>query len=367
MKHGRIDNLDLLRLFAALSVVLFHYGFRGAAADNMSLVSFPALAPFAAYGYLGVNLFFVISGFVIAYSAFGRAPTTFAAARASRLYPGFVAGMSLTFVATLLWGAPRFSSDLSSFAANLTMFAPALGQPFMDGVYWSIVLEIIFYGWVAIFLFAGIFFSRQLGLIAGWLALSMLNEGWWQSGLLENLFITKFSGLFATGILLHRMVSGKRGLAEWLLLAAAIVYAVQAALIEVLWLEEHYAITYDHGLIALIVVAMIALFALALLAPRAPLPAGAIAALGGITYPLYLIHQQAGFIAFNRLADRVPPTLLLVGVSAAMMLAAWMIWRWIERPAIPRMRRLLLTLANYLPARLNRADGALAYSSAVSR
>ena len=86
----RITTLDLLRLVAALAVVGFHYFFRGAAADGYLNVAYPSVATVAIYGYLGVNLFFLISGFVIAWSAEGRSWQAFAVARFARLYPGFV-------------------------------------------------------------------------------------------------------------------------------------------------------------------------------------------------------------------------------------------------------------------------------------
>jgi peptidoglycan/LPS O-acetylase OafA/YrhL len=87
---GRVEALDLLRLFAVLAVVLYHYGFRGAAADGFTTASLTDLTPIAKYGYLGVQLFFVISGFVIAYSAEGRTASGFAIARIARIYPGFI-------------------------------------------------------------------------------------------------------------------------------------------------------------------------------------------------------------------------------------------------------------------------------------
>ncbi|MDD5250387.1 MAG: hypothetical protein PHY45_15495, partial [Rhodocyclaceae bacterium] len=54
----RVNEIDLLRFVAALSVVFFHYSFRGYAADAMSVMPYPLLAPFSKYGYLGVELFF---------------------------------------------------------------------------------------------------------------------------------------------------------------------------------------------------------------------------------------------------------------------------------------------------------------------
>jgi peptidoglycan/LPS O-acetylase OafA/YrhL len=67
-ERGRVETLDLLRAVAVLAVLFYHYAFRGAAADAFTDVSLPALVPLAKYASLGVQLFFVISGFVIAYS-----------------------------------------------------------------------------------------------------------------------------------------------------------------------------------------------------------------------------------------------------------------------------------------------------------
>ncbi|WOO32781.1 acyltransferase family protein [Diaphorobacter limosus] len=69
MKNTRVNEIDLLRFFAALAVVFFHYSFRGYAADAMSIMPYPLLASLSKYGYLGVELFFMISGFVILMTA----------------------------------------------------------------------------------------------------------------------------------------------------------------------------------------------------------------------------------------------------------------------------------------------------------
>ena len=67
--ESRVPGLDLLRLAAVSAVILYHYGFWGPASNGAPQVALPYLAAFAQYGFLGVPVFFTISGFVIAYSA----------------------------------------------------------------------------------------------------------------------------------------------------------------------------------------------------------------------------------------------------------------------------------------------------------
>lgn len=142
---ARVEALDLLRLVAALGVVLFHYGFHGPSLHGPLDSALPQIGPFARYGFLGVPLFFVISGFVIAYSAEGRSAPAFAIARVSRIYPAFLFCMTVTSLAVLAFGASHLHADFGQWAANLLIAAPALHQPYIDSVYWTIVSELTFY------------------------------------------------------------------------------------------------------------------------------------------------------------------------------------------------------------------------------
>ena len=63
--NSRFNELDLFRFLAAIAVVMYHWTFRGAAARNLTSFSIPEFAPWVKYGYLGVDLFFILSGFVI--------------------------------------------------------------------------------------------------------------------------------------------------------------------------------------------------------------------------------------------------------------------------------------------------------------
>ncbi|MER9139662.1 acyltransferase [Mesorhizobium sp. M0830] len=339
-----IATLDLLRLAAALAVVLFHYFFRGAAAEGFLAESYPLAAPFALYGYLGVNLFFLISGFVIAWSAENRRWGEFAVARFVRLYPGFVLCMTLTFTMVILAGTPLIPASFSQYAANLSMFAPAFGQPFMDGVYWSIVLELVFYGWVTLALFTGLFQKRKLELIFVWLAVSALNEFFVGSGAARLLFITEFGPFFAAGVVFHHIHAHGRSLPALLLLVASFLMSCGTLSVTQRWMQGHYGIAVTSANLVLANVVMHAALIGAVLLRNRVRPSALTLALGGLTYPLYLLHQKIGYLAINAAAPLIGKWFAALGCIALMLVVSWLIWRTCERPA-QRLLRIWLGLA----------------------
>ena len=341
--HGdRVASLDLLRGFAVLAVILFHYTFRGAAADNFTSISIPEFTDLAKYGYFGVQLFFVISGFVIAFSADGRSATEFAIARLARIYPGFVFCMTVTFIITLACGAPRFDATGSQWFANLFIVAPALKQPFMDGAYWSIVYEITFYGWVMLLLMVGLFRRRRIDpILLIWLALSLLNETVLNSSMLRRILITDYSGFFAAGIIIYEIYGGRRDANVMTLLMLATVIAVRQSLIGAQHPRDHYGVAIDELVIIGLSVLAIAAVGLAACLRRVPLPAGLVLALGGLTYSLYLLHQHIGYIAFNRLKQLASAPVIIVVTTGVMIGLSWLVWRFVERPGQRLIKRLL--------------------------
>ena len=338
----RVETLDLLRLFAAFSVLLYHYTFRGAAADGMTWLSVPAITPITKYGFLGVQLFFVISGFVISYSAAGRTVRQFAIARAARIYPGFLAGMTFSFVVLLLIGAPETRVSLTQWVANLGILSPALKQPFMDGVYWSIVYELVFYVWISVAIATGLFPRRLPIIVAAWLLIALVNESVVGSGVLRRLFVTDDAGFFAAGVMLYVLYTGRRSIWNWALLAAATAVAAVQADWSTDWSRQHFGVPYSHVAVMAVAVGVVAVVGGAILLRRTPVPAKLALAIGGLTYPLYLIHQMVGYAIFNRLQGTLPAPILLVGVAATMLAAAWMIYRFAERPG-QRLVKTLLT------------------------
>jgi peptidoglycan/LPS O-acetylase OafA/YrhL len=294
---------------------------------------------------LGVQLFFVISGFVIAYSSEGRTAADFAIARSVRIYPTFVFCMTVTFIATLALGAPRFEATFEQWVANLFLAAPEFKQPYMDSAYWTLVAEVTFYAWVYALMLAGVFRRGIIMIVLIWLSLSMVNEVAVGSFAIHKIFLTNQSGFFAAGLLLYEMYRGRRDAAVQSLLGFAGACAVLQGLINAQELRSRFQVDFDNGIVAVLCLGAIVLVMLGVRIRRLPLPAGVIVAIGALTYPLYLLHQQIGYIAFERLAPLARPGILFFVIVGALVAASLATWRLVERPAQRVMKFWLVQLA----------------------
>ena len=147
----RMYILDLLRFVAALFVVFYHYIYFGK--SEVAINSFHPVSEVAKYGHLGVQLFFMISGFVISWSAVGKSGVEFILSRIVRLYPAYWGALLITS------GFLFFKADIniSDFIVNMTMFQQFVGVPHIDGSYWTLTNEIVFYGFVFILISLNLF------------------------------------------------------------------------------------------------------------------------------------------------------------------------------------------------------------------
>jgi peptidoglycan/LPS O-acetylase OafA/YrhL len=157
--RNHLYPLDLLRFFAALCVLTYHLGFYGWASHYSSTsimlngaARFEPLAPVAWFGWVGVEIFFIISGFVIANSAYGRSPIAFLKGRLIRLYPAAWVCATITLLAWLILGAAPLHEVLPRYVRSVSLW---LTGPWIDGVYWSLAVEIVFYALVFWVLAAG--------------------------------------------------------------------------------------------------------------------------------------------------------------------------------------------------------------------
>lgn len=159
MEHQRIGFCDELRGFAAIIVMLSHFtiGFNALhgflynplTSDDIFPSWFLRLLPID--GAFGVAIFFLISGFIIPFSLQKRSAFKFLQARIIRIYPVYVVSALIT---TLL-GLVLFDFDFQKiiiFIKSITLFRDWLGGPAVDGVLWTLEVEIKFYLYIALML-----------------------------------------------------------------------------------------------------------------------------------------------------------------------------------------------------------------------
>lgn len=136
---GRLAYIDAMRGMAVLSVVIFHVllWYPGSLTDG--------IGQFLDFGKLGVVLFFMISGFVVPFSLEGPVPQglrTFLARRLFRLYPAYWLSIIGAIIAGLVISQPLPPFQV---AVNLTMLQALFGVPNVLPVYWTLLIELIFY------------------------------------------------------------------------------------------------------------------------------------------------------------------------------------------------------------------------------
>ncbi len=97
----RLVAFDFVRIVAAILVVLDHFAFSSHSVDRTELHS-SLMAPVIKYAFVTVDVFFIISGYVIMMTAIGRNWRAFAVARVSRLLPPLAVCATITFIGCLI-------------------------------------------------------------------------------------------------------------------------------------------------------------------------------------------------------------------------------------------------------------------------
>jgi peptidoglycan/LPS O-acetylase OafA/YrhL len=348
-RRSRLSALDGLRFFAAIAVVGYHYTAHGSSNwGPQSSVVFPTLSQVTAYGALGPKLFFVISGFVILMTAWGRDIPGYVASRISRLFPAYWAAVaSTTFLLFVLWPEKRGITPLDALV-NLTMVQKAFSVPHVDGVYWTLWVELRFYLLIGLFALVGITRQRVLAFAVLWPVLAKLAMRS-DATLLHTMLITEYAPLFAGGMLLFLIYKEGHSFLPWLLVGMNAILAVQSLLaVQVSSLTEDTGVAVSALLVAVLLVGCFAAVAVVTMTPVARLDWKWLTTLGALTYPLYLVHEYWGWWVINRLHEAVGPYVALLAAVAFSMALACAILYGVERRFAGRLRRAVL--ASIVPA-----------------
>ncbi|GAB7038421.1 MULTISPECIES: acyltransferase family protein [Catenuloplanes] len=339
----RIPALDALRLLAALAVALYHYTtFWSPDGVHNPAHFLPSLSRVTVYGFLGVEMFFMISGFVIGMSSWGKRIGDYAVSRVARLYPAYWACIAITLVFTTLFpvtgGWMPVYDDFTwvDIGINLTMLQHPLGHPSVDNVYWTLWVELRFYLLWALVVGRGVTYRRAVLFCVVWMTAAVLAVQV-NHPVLTMLTMPTYAGYFCAGILLYlvRRFGGSPLL--WAMLAFTWLVNLHS-LNERVQLNPGWTVPLWPA--ALIVTAIYLTLAAIATGRADRLDWRWLTVAGALTYPYYLLHQRLGYILIRHgMVDADLPLELLVPATMAIMLVpAWLVHRLVERRFGPLLR-----------------------------
>lgn len=344
MKKIHLGGLDYLRFCAASLVMLFHLAVMASkpVGPNFGIPDmpeFPELDMFSV-GWVGVEIFFVLSGLVIAQSAEGRSAYRFLRGRASRLLPAAWICATIGLVVVLTFRMPIFGPVFSTYVKTLILYP---NGPWISNVYWSLIVEVTFYSAVFGLLMAGAI--RHIDRLAALLVflssvyiLGIVIFGWPH---LKSYFLVQHGCFFGLGILIW--LNSVRGYS--LGRTALMSFALIVCLIEICEMGNGKLVGYYFWLAPTVwLVAVVAMIAATIF----PFEGGPILrTIGLMTYPLYLVHEKIG-ASVLRLNPQTGRWLALVLAIGAALLTSLFVLK-LERIIRPLLEECLDVVISFLP------------------
>ena len=338
---GRLLELDCLRGYAAIAVVLVH-----------TTHTFPVAQFGFKFGGYGVDLFFLISGFVIFLTTEKTANyKDFLFSRFSRLFPAYWACVTITTLAIITWTLlthghltyPRFTDYL----INLTMIQGYLGVRNIDGSYWTLSVELSFYLFILIvFLLKKLHKIEVIGYFV--VLVCLINYLFFKNHLrpvydflTQYLLIINYFPLFIAGIVFYKIKFYKINL----LRATLLVFCFITQILFTEQIDRSQVVGITQFQYATIIFIFFATFLLYCYGRLNFVVNNAALFLGKISYSLYLIHQYiACYLLLPWLTHskhfHLNPNIVIFCIALPLVLMlATLINKYIEVPAMLYLRR----------------------------
>lgn len=320
----RIKELDAFRGLAALSVVLYHY-------TSIYAKEFEAEAPFYySYGWLGVPFFFILSGFVITLTIErSSSALQFLKKRFLRLYPTF--WICILFTLSVIWITksqpihPMFDRPVIDVLFNFTMFHELLKFHHVDGAYWSLLPELLFYLLMALLVILGII--KKVLWYNGALLLICSVHYFFPIPILSRLLDLNYILIFMIGICFYKIYTATQKPPVYLHILIVLNLIVAIALYKVV--RPHLDLT-----VLLVSFPLIVTFFYIFMYTKFNLLGRSkfLLFLGFISYPLYLVHQLIGYIVMMFLDQYVSRSLSIIITTSIAILIATSITYYLEPP-----------------------------------
>lgn len=325
-------EIDGLRAIAVLPVILFHAGF----------------TVFSG-GFVGVDVFFVISGYLITRILIedidrgNFSIAKFYERRARRILPALFVVLLVAIALASLWMLPAQAKSFSQSLVAVTLFSSNILFWLQSGYFatdaglipllhtWSLAVEEQYYLVFPLFLALLWRFPRKRvfwSIVAIAIASFLLSEWGWRHRPDANFYLAPTRAWeLLTGSVAAFLSVGKAQRSNDLLGAAGL----GLILYSVFFYDENTPFPSAFALAPVVGTALIILFAGPMTWAAKLLSTRPLVSVGLISYSAYLWHQP--LFAFVRIHSlTTPPPLLMAGLAVASLLLAWVTWRWVELP-----------------------------------
>lgn len=293
-KFNRISHLDGMRGIAILLVVFFHAYARWP--DYLGFVTETKDIFIFKYGYLGVQLFFMISGFVI-FMSLDRSNSImeFMKKRWLRLFPAMlIASVIIYSTANLFYERPAGIPEIKNLIPGLTFIHPALVSKILgdkvsglEGAFWSLYVEMMFYVFSCFLYFMlgrGVvlkaifiaFLVSYLGLVVD----KIFGIEFFVTKLLGDYVGMKHYGWFFIGCFMYEKLNGKVSFLDKLLMMVVVIANLSFA----------YKDVFKLAFMTFIILAFF--FSFYVESIKNFFNHKLLLFFGLISYPLYLIHEN---------------------------------------------------------------------------
>lgn len=297
------------------------------------------------FGFLGVTLFFLLSGYIISEVAVRESRRTFVIRRLLRIYPALIVSILIIIGIDAIRGLVGLAHGQTGVGQSLWAMSllnyVRINQAPVNGVAWSLVIEMAFYVLVACF----------LGLLKRRPVVACFAE------------LTVVAIVVATA----RDFPIDRFVVNWLLVGASVAYLPLLVIGQAIWLRNtQRASAFSATIVGVaawgvfvfglrrihtqflpgsnsygVSAAFATLIVVVAVAneSRIRLPRW-LAAVSVISYSLYLIHGPLTVLVMDRLSSRLPFTVHLIVALAVLGVVAVLLWRLVEVPSQALARRL---------------------------
>lgn len=312
MDKRRIYGLDILRGLSAICIILYHYTVR----YNQSVYTLSnyktnwIFGNFFEWGSMAVLTFFILSGFFSGIYS-NKNGMDYIKKRVKRLFPPFVMCCLITSIFMFLFYKSAFVG-IKNIILNILFFPLYLGVKPIDGVYWTLLKEVIFYSLVAIMFLFNLEKKQKQNVLIIWIALCIFTYYIKFNNILDSLInifaMPEYVSMFLIGISLKEIFEKSSNKKDVLILLLSFL--------------ELYL--WKNIINVIFVVAIIIFIFFSYKYVEKTIPGfGIINYIAKISYPLYLIHQMIGYsiISFLQKIGLKSGIYILIPILVSILLA----------------------------------------------